>query len=309
MGSSVHILLSTYNGERYLAEQLESILDQSHEDFILTIRDDGSTDRTPALLSRFAGRDSRIRFVVQDNQGVVASYYWLLKNADPGCSHFSFADQDDVWLPDKLERALAVLSSYDDSVPLLYCAGLEYVSSDLKHLGFSPKTGKAPCLGNALVQNIATGCTIVMNKAARELLLKHVWPSQIVMHDWWSYLVVSAFGKVVRDDFVAIKYRQHEGNQVGVSVSFLSNCRRRIKNFRDRGRKGFHKTCTLQAAIFMKNYDEELVGESREVVQRFIDSKRSLLHRVRYLFHKKRAFRMTLFDDVLLRLMILANKY
>jgi len=309
MSSRVDILLSAYNGERYLAEQLESILGQTHADFILTIRDDGSRDGTPDLLTGYARRDSRITLQLQDNLGVVGSFHRLLRDADPGCGYFAFADQDDVWLPNKLERALSVLSRYDDNEPLLYCAGLEYVSSDLNHLGFSAKIGRAPCLGNALVQNIATGCTMVMNRTARELLLKHDWPSHIVMHDWWCYLVVSAFGKVIRDDFVALKYRQHEGNQVGVSVSFISNCRKRITNYMSRSRQGFHKTCYLQATVLMQNYGDDLAGENREVVRRFIDSKRSLLCRLRYLVHKQRAFRMTLFDDVLLRLMILANKY
>jgi len=308
MNQTVNVLMSTYNGESYLSEQLDSILTQTHRSFILTIRDDGSKDSTPEILSRYAASDNRIRIVLQDNLGVVGSFYWLLKNADSGCQYFAFADQDDVWLPDKLERALAVLAEHDESLPLLYCSRVEYVSADLSHLDDSPMIITQAGLRNALVQNIATGCTVVINKAARDLLLKHEWPPQVLMHDWWFYIVISAFGKVVYDDFVSIKYRQHGGNVVGGTVSFISDYSNRLANFFNRQRKGVFG-CFDQGYAFWMNYKKELQGESRETVWRFIDSKQSFLHRLRYLACKQRVYRHTLTDDILVRLLILMNKY
>jgi glycosyltransferase involved in cell wall biosynthesis len=308
MKLSIDILLSTYNGEAYLREQMESFLGQSHRNFILTIRDDGSGDSTPAILSQYAHIDDRIKLVLQENIGVVSSFHWLLKNADSGCQYFAFADQDDVWLPNKLEKAMNVLAEYDQELPLLYCSRLEYVSADLRHLGYSPLISKQAGFGNALVQNIATGCTIVMNKTAREWLLKHEWPPQVLLHDWWCYLVVSAFGKVICDDFVSTKYRQHRGNLVGGTVSVISDFEKRIVNFQRRHGKSFFG-CYDQAYGFWVTYREYLKGINGEILRQFIDSKQSFLHRIRYLTYKNIVYRQTLMDDTLLRLLIMINKY
>jgi glycosyltransferase involved in cell wall biosynthesis len=308
MNRSVEILMSTYNGEKYLVEQLDSILAQTHGNFILSIRDDGSNDRTTEILLNYAATDRRIMPVFQDNVGIVGSFYWLLKNSDPECKFFAFADQDDVWLPNKVERALNVLSGYEQAQPLLYCSRVEYVAADLSHLAYSQVIITEPGLRNALVQNVFTGCTVVMNKAARELLLKHEWPPQVLMHDWWSYMVISAFGKVVCDDFVSIKYRQHGGNVIGGTVSFLSDFRNRATSFFSRHKKGVFG-CYDQAHAFWTNYQDELKGESREIVRLFIESKQSFRHRLRYLSCRQRAHRHTLTDDVIVRLLILMNKY
>lgn len=308
MNRSVEILMSTYNGEKYLIEQLDSILAQTHGNLILTIRDDGSKDSTSEILSSYATADKRIRLVLQDNLGIVGSFYWLLKNADSECQFFAFADQDDVWLPNKVERALNVLSGYDQAQPLLYCSRVEYVSADLSHLAYSPMIKARTGLRNALVQNVFTGCTVVMNNAAHKLLLKHNWPQQVFMHDWWSYLVISAFGKVINDDFVSIKYRQHGGNVVGGTVSFMSDYRNRIINFFNRQKNGVFG-CYDQAYAFWTNYQNEFQGESREIVRLFIESKRSFLHRLKYLLCEQRAYRHTCTDDFIVRLLILVNKY
>lgn len=308
MKAAVNILMSTYNGERFLIEQLDSILSQSHCNITLTIRDDGSKDGTLRILSRYAATDKRIRLFLQNNLGVVKSFYWLLKNADADNQFFAFADQDDVWRPDKVERALQVLTEYDQTMPLLYCAGLEYVSADLSHLAYSQNISRTPGLNNALVQNIAQGCTIVINKVARELLIKHAWPPQVMMHDWWLYVVVSAFGTVVRDDFVSMKYRQHEANVIGGTVSFLSDFRKRVANFISRNNQSFFG-CYTQACGFWRSYEEELADEERNMLRLFIESKHSLSSRIRYLTSKQRVYRQTFVDDVILQLLILLNKY
>lgn len=308
MKPRVDILMSTYNGEKYVAEQIESILSQTHSDIRLTIRDDGSSDGTTGILSRYAKSDDRIQLFLQKNLGVVGSFYRLLQDADPGCQFFAFADQDDVWLPNKLERALDVLAEHDETLPLLYCSRVEYVSADLSHLDYSPMIVSQTGLRNALVQNVATGCTAVMNKVARKLLLQHEWPPQVLMHDWWSYMVISAFGKVVYDDFVSIKYRQHGGNVIGGTVSFMSDYRNRIENFFSRQRKGVFG-CHDQAYAFWTSYQQDLNEENKETVTLFLDSKRSFPHRIRYLASKQRVYRHTLTDDVLVRLLILMNKY
>ncbi|MBT0894449.1 glycosyltransferase family 2 protein [Geobacter hydrogenophilus] len=300
--------MSTYNGERFVAEQIESILSQTYSDIRLTIRDDGSKDSTPDILSRYAATDDRIKFVLHKNVGIVGSFYRLLQDADPECQFVAFADQDDVWMPDKVERAVQVLSTYDNAGPLLYCANLEYVSTDLRHLGYSRNIARKAGLNNALVQNIAQGCTVVINDAARKLLLKHAWPPQVMMHDWWLYVVVSAFGSVIRDDFISMKYRQHEGNVIGGTVTFFSDFRKRISNFINRNNQSFFG-CYPQANGFWKTYGGELAGESREVIRQFIDSRKSLFRRIKYLSCKQRVYRQTFTDNLILQMLILINRY
>jgi glycosyltransferase involved in cell wall biosynthesis len=308
MQSRVNILMSTYNGEKYLSEQLDSIMTQTYRTFRLTIRDDGSKDGTPAILSRYAALDDRVKLSLEDNLGVVGSFYRLLKNADQNSHFFAFADQDDVWQSNKLERGVSVLSRFDAAIPLLYCSRLEYVSADLTHRGFSPKIVKTHGIGNALVQNLATGCTIVINRAALELLLKHNWPPRVIMYDWWFYIVISAFGKVVHDDFVSMKYRQHGRNLIGGTVSIMSDFNKRITNFIGREKRGFFG-CYVQACGFWMSYQEELTDDIRVIVRQFIESRQSLLHRIRYLTRRNRVYRMTLIDDILLLLLILLNRY
>jgi glycosyltransferase involved in cell wall biosynthesis len=308
MPPRIDILLSTYNGEKFLAEQLDSILGQSHVNIILTIRDDGSRDSTPEILEDYARKDARITYEVQDNLGVVGSFHRLLIDADPGSHYYAFADQDDLWLPDKLERALSRLAACDQKEPLLYCSRVEYVTADKVHLGYSPMLRKKAEFRNALVQNIATGCTIVMNEAARTCLLKHDWPAQVLMHDWWCYLVVSAFGTVIWDEYPSVRYRQHGGNVIGGTVSFLSDCKRRIANFRRRQKKGIFG-CYDQAQCFWLLYREDLNGFHKETVERFLESKKSFWHRMMYLGQISRVCRQTPGDDFLLCLLIVIGKY
>ena len=179
------ILLATYQGERYLAAQLESLAGQRHGAWQLLWRDDGSTDRTVALLNDFAAArpPGAVRHVETpaERLGAMGSFMALLAAA-PDDAPAAFCDQDDVWLPDKLERALAALAAVPPGRPALYCARQRIVAEDLLELGLSPALRRPPGFRNALVQNIATGCTLVLNPAARRLVLS-VPPPAGSMHD------------------------------------------------------------------------------------------------------------------------------
>ena len=213
---TVAVLLSTFNGAAYLDALLDSLAAQSHADWILYWRDDGSTDGTVAKLTAWeAGRTVRV-MQPSGNLGVTRSFMTLLRAAADH-SFIAFADQDDVWLPQKLAWAITGLDGIGG--PALYCARQILVDQTLNRIGLSaPLTGPA-AFPASLTQNIATGNTVVLNAAAIALVAASDAPPK-TWHDWWCYLMVTAAGgRVVRDDRGVILYRQHAENVVGAPAS------------------------------------------------------------------------------------------
>lgn len=217
------ILLSTYNGAPYLSAFLESLLAQSEPDWLLLWRDDGSSDGTAALMTAWsADHPGRLRPVTEPpgNQGVVGSFMTLLRAADGlAVPVIAFADQDDVWLPEKLARALAALDTAPAETPALYCARQRLVDADLKEIGLSASLIGPVGFPACLTQNIATGCTVALNRAAiRRVAASR--PPREGWHDWWCYILVSAAGgMILRDEQPVILYRQHGDNVVGAPAS------------------------------------------------------------------------------------------
>lgn len=212
----VTILLATYQGERHLPAQLDSIAAQRGVEWNLLWRDDGSTDGTVALLEAFAastGRAYRLN-APSGRLGPAGSFMALLRAA--GEAEFAaFCDQDDVWLPDKLARATAWLRARPRTEPAAYCARQRLVDAGLAPIGLSALPRRPPGFANALVQNIATGCTMVLNAAARRLAAATPLPRDS-MHDWWGYLLVTGCGgRLLVDPEPAVLYRQHGGNAIG----------------------------------------------------------------------------------------------
>lgn len=217
----VAILLSTYNGQAYLAEQLASLVGQSHGRWTLFWRDDGSTDDTAAIMAGFAqgpGHGRCVHVADGGHLGITASFLVLLRQVPP--DHVvAFADQDDVWLPEKLERGLAALGDPSDRRPALYCARQRLVDESLRSLGLSPPLSPLRPFPASLTQNVATGCTIMLNPAAARLVA-HSHPPHGTLHDWWSYLLVGAAGgALIADPSPVVLYRQHRSNAVGAPHS------------------------------------------------------------------------------------------
>jgi len=219
----VAILLSTYNGSAYLAEQLSSLLAQTHQCWTLFWRDDGSTDQTPAIMTAFAesvGVGRCVRLADDTHLGITASFLTLLRQV-PDNHVVAFADQDDVWLPQKLERGLMALGDPGNSRPALYCARQRLVDGSLNPLGLSPPLDRLPAFPASLTQNVATGCTVMLNPAAA-CLIANSRPPGSTLHDWWSYLLVGAAGgRLIADPVPVVLYRQHRENAVGAPHSVL----------------------------------------------------------------------------------------
>ena len=227
-GARVAILLATYNGATYLPEQLESLVAQEHRDWNVFWHDDGSSDATEAIMAAFAERIGRERCVrVQSpggRLGVLGSFLALLRAAAPGLGDrdaVAFADQDDVWLPQKLSRGMAALTVWAPMQPTLYFARQILVDERLRRIGLSAPLSIMPGFPASLTQNVAAGCTVLLNRAAATLVADS-HPPEGTLHDWWSYILVSAAGgRIVADPEPTILYRQHAGNAIGAASSRL----------------------------------------------------------------------------------------
>lgn len=224
--SSVAILLSLYNGESYLQQQLDSLLQQTEADWILYWRDDGSTDSTRRLMHQFtqkagAGRCVEVPLHRGEHLGVTGSYATLLAQSPPHVT-IAFCDQDDVWFPDKLERGLRALTTVPDALPALYCTRQTLTNKVLHPISLSPDLPATTSFLPAMTQNIATGCTVMLSPAASTLLRNALPAPTFLLHDWWAYLMVTgAGGRVLTDNRPSLFYRQHGKNAVGARSHFL----------------------------------------------------------------------------------------
>jgi len=213
----VVILLSTYNGERFLQAQLNSFLAQTHENWVLHWRDDGSTDETLGIMQEFTVKIGAARCIQSPASGPhlgAARSFLALLSETLGAEAVAFADQDDVWLPEKLGNAVAMLAAAGEA-PALYCARQYLVDETLGGAHLSILHAQQPGFPACLTQNIANGNTLVMNAAAAALVATAGYPAGSV-HDWWSYIVVAACGgSIVFDARPQVLYRLHKHNLIG----------------------------------------------------------------------------------------------
>lgn len=300
----VNVLVSTYNGEKYLREQLDSLLAQSHKNIHISVRDDGSTDNTVRILKEYASKYRFIQVAYGENLGVIESFFRLLTDAGEDFDYFAFCDQDDIWFPDKIKDAVEEMNTEDGNQPILYCSRVEFVDENKNPLGLSRIPGRIG-FGNALVENIAIGCTIVINRKARETILA-TKPGRIIMHDWWFYLIVSALGKVIHEKKVNIKYRQHGRNVIGGTASFLLSVYRRTREFLKSGEDAFR--VRDQAIEFRRCYGQLLDDTHARILRRFIESKNTISTRVQYSLGMD-VWRQSSVDTNILRVLVLFGYY
>lgn len=301
---NVAILLSTYNGKKFIHDFLESLCEQKYKNFTLLVRDDGSSDDTVGVIESFIDR-LNIRIWKQDNVGVAASFLSLLDMAGGDFDVYMFADQDDWWNENKVLRCVRYFRECRRELPVMYCARLEIVNEELKPIKLSNIPRKI-CKYNALVENIATGCTIGLNTRARDILLS-TRPRYVLMHDWWMYLVSSFFGYIFYDSEPVLLYRQHGGNTIGAAMTWTSEYRNRVRRFfaSDKRTGIFH--VSDQASEFLNCYGSSLDSKDREIVE-LLTGKQSFLRRLR-LSISPYFFRQRAVDSMILRILFLLGRY
>lgn len=213
----VTILMATRNGADFLPDQLASLAAQTDRNWQLWVSDDGSTDATRDMLAQFA-RSHPLRVLEGPRRGAAQNFMALLTHPELPVGPVAFADQDDVWLAGKLARARRSLALVPPDRPALYAAESILVDADLRTLARSRPPGIAPGFGNALVQNLFSGHTMVLNAAAVALARRAGLPAGLRFHDWWLYqLIAGAGGHLGLDPRPVTLYRQHGHNVLGAA--------------------------------------------------------------------------------------------
>lgn len=236
----VAVLMGLFNGAAYLSDQLNSIAWQTYRNWSLIVSDDGSSDQGPRLVREFAERTAKSVTVLNGpRHGFAQNFLHLLRAAGPTVPFAALSDQDDVWMPEKLEQAIATLQKVPNELPALYAGRTVICDAELRPLRRSPLFGLPTGFPNALVQCISGGNTMVLNRAALDLVqdtARHA--AGIVAHDWWIYQIVSGSGGLVTyDSRPMVFYRQHGSNIIGANDTPLATMNRMMKVFSGRFRK------------------------------------------------------------------------
>lgn len=221
--STVAILICTYRGERYLRAQLDTIQAQSRGNWVIHASDDGSDDSTLAILEDYQRRlgAQRLRIYAGPRQGFAANFLSLISRPEIQADRYAFTDQDDEWDARKLERAEDALAALPAGLPALYGSRSELIDHEGRHLGFSRVMKRTPGFRNALVQNVVSGNTMVLNQPAMALMRSAGTDVQVSAHDWWAYLLVTGSGgRMVYDRYPTVRYRQHGRNLYGENTSW-----------------------------------------------------------------------------------------
>lgn len=299
----ITIAVATYNGEKYIRDQMDSLLNQdTKEKFRIVVADDGSTDSTFGILQEYAkGYPERVEVFCNDipTGSAKGNFFKLLKNIDD--DYVMLSDQDDVWLPEKVrltyERMKELEAEYGTNSPLLVFADVMVVNEHLNVISPSMADYQKTAphhngLNHYLVQNNIIGCTVMINRA----LLKYMEfePEVCMMHDWWLGLLASAFGHISFIETSLMKYRQHGNNQMGTrAANDASQYVQRLSQGEEVRRN--YDIMFGQAEIFLEQYRDSLSKEQIELLEGFLSIRNSSRIKKIYKIFKYRLFKSTWF--------------
>lgn len=274
----VAVLLAVYNGERYLKQQIDSILNQSYTNVKIIIRDDGSTDNSTDIIKDYCKNypEKIILLEGKPTGSAAKNFAELLKTCDDSFDYIMFCDQDDVWLLDKIEKTLAAMKSAEGEsteIPVLVHTDLKVADCNLNVINesffkFQKLNQKEISLPKLLVKNYVTGCTVMINKALRQRCV--AIPYGCIMHDWWLALTAELFGKLICLPQPTILYRQHENNQVGAAESYgLSLIKAKLKTM-NIVRNNYNATYN-QAKLLLDCYGDSLNSCQKDLITKYYE--------------------------------------
>lgn len=276
------ILMSTYNGEKYLKNQLESLLSQENVNICIYIRDDGSKDKTCKILQKFQMEHKNIDIEYGKNIGAKASFFEVIQKAPKG-EYYAFCDQDDIWLKNKLKMALEKLRNLTD-IPSLYYCNLELVDENLQRTSLRMNIGKPYSLGQILIKNHVPGCTMVFNYALFKLI-KNVPTEQLLyipFHDHWIYILCRLFdGNIIEDKNKLILYRQHNTNVVGSRNNKLKILFT-VSGLQDKNNIRYNR-----ALLLSKLYFNELPSHSKHILHLITSYKKNFKNKLALILNKE----------------------
>jgi len=290
----IYILMATYNGEKFINEQIDSLLNQTYENWKLIIHDDNSKDRTVSIVKEYQSKYNNKIKLLDDNistGGAKENFTYLLNKIDDNYDYIMFCDQDDIWINNKIEvtlnKMIAAENKYKNKPILIHTDLYIYenveTSKYKKFMEYQNLNSGFDTINRLIVQNIVTGCTVMINKLSVEKIKKI--PKEAIMHDWWIAIVISSFGKIVFLDNATILYRQHENNIVGVKQKNLSFYIKKIVS-----RNSFECN-SLQMKKFLNIYKESLNKNDKKIIEVFISLQSYSYLKARYLMWKYKIYK------------------
>ena len=259
--TKVCVLVSSYNGETYIKDLIDSLLEQKYVDLQILVRDDGSTDNTTYILDNYKRRYSNFNWYQGDNLGPAKSFLDLIYHA-PLAEYYAFCDQDDFWLPEKLYKAIEKIK---ENIGLkkygFYFSNVEVVDSNLNHIETSSISGDFNNLNRVLMTNYAIGCTVVITASLLKKV-KQYQPQYMKMHDWWIYqLCVALGGAIIFDNNAYILYRQHDSNVIGFNLDTKHSY-----NVKNLFLKKPEHTVSRICKELLSGYADDFTRENRKII-------------------------------------------
>jgi rhamnosyltransferase len=296
------ILISTFNGEKYLECLLDSVVGQVNCEFDILVRDDGSSDSTPEILERYQS-EGKLKWYAGNNVGAANSFWNLITEA-PEYGYYAFCDQDDYWEPDKLERAIERIKALPNTNPILYYGCPQIVDEELNTVsGYKSIKLFVDSFEGSLITSNAYGCTMVFNNSLAEII-KGKRVLGIYEHDVWLHKLCLLFGgTLVYDENVHIKYRQHRNNTVGITKKGWQSITRHAQSF---ARKNCIRSKTIE--MLYENYQEKMTDDQKEICNQIIRYKENLHNKIRIICNRKirtKSFKR----NILFKMAILTNTY
>lgn len=284
------VLLSTYNGEKYVAEQIESILKQNKTkmEISILVRDDGSTDKTCSILEEYK-KKNKLEWYSGDNLKSAKSFVDLIFHAGTEYDYYAFCDQDDYWCHNKLYESIIKMENDNIEIPKICYCNIEVVNKNREHINTKKISDRYKYFDEMMLTYCVPGCTMVFNNALLKIARKHR-PQEVTMHDCWIYfLCVAIGGQIYSTEYVGIQYRQHEDNVVGATRISTKRKIRMIFGERNCLRK-------KMVAEILEQFKEDLKdGEELNCLKIFSEYSDSFIKKVKILKIKnkmapKRAF-------------------
>ncbi len=302
----VNVLLSSYNGADHIKEQIDSILNQTYDNIELYVRDDGSTDGTLDILKEYEA-DGKLVLEQGKNVGFIKSFLWLVRHCGEA-DYYAYADQDDVWFPDKISMAVEMLDKEENSdkpLPLLYFSNYNICDNDLNFVSMHDKQGveKHPDFANALVDCMPLGFNSVFNDAARRYIAKDT-PKFSCGHDWWTYLVCQGLGKVIYDNRPTVSYRRTDHNVSAGGMSFIKFQIWRFKKF---FLNDYFSNIRKMLREYEYYYKDELSKKDKKMLALFTHKRYNFIAMIKKLFYPHR-FRNGIVDELMVRFLFIIGK-
>ncbi|HEY0222617.1 MAG TPA: glycosyltransferase [Lactovum miscens] len=295
----VVVIMSTYNGEKYIREQIDSILDQDYTNFYLSIRDDGSLDKTNKILNEYISNNAQVKVEFGENQGYCKSFFDLLRKEE--ADYYALADQDDIWLVDKLSTAISDLQNHEtENLPLLWFSNLDLYDGEMNYLGTPNPDKRNYDLASSLFTCIGPGMSYVINREARDRIITYSTDT-IHEHDFWISRVVEATGKVIYNPKSFIKYRRHNSN----ASQYSRNTSERIKlGLKRLITSDIYKNTKEENLLLEERYRHQMNEKNLKILSMYNDH--NFIGRLKKVLTKDK-LKDNLKNEIIFRLILLLN--